>query len=291
VLNGAAGFNLILGGADSDIITAGDGDTVDTVDGGTGDDVVNFRDGEGDYTVSRFVSLVVRVSRNTGSVAFLTDVEELNVGPTVNPSASTYHVLDQSDTSLRVINIAAFRSPGAVGFGRAAAVTLEGTASDDNIDVASRSLGLVAVMPWGLVQAANRPTTLSVLGLEGDDNIKVGDLGTTAVSLEGGAGDDFLSADATLNGGAGDDFLLGGAGADVINGGAGEDTMVGLGGADTIDGGADFDTILIRGTAGNDLIVANQTADTTLVYTVNGVTETDTLVTVAGVRTVERALI
>lgn len=291
VLDGDAGSNTLLGGADSDIITTGEDSLLDTVDGGTGDDAVNFRDGEGDYVVSRFNSLVVQVSRLSGASALLTDVEELNVGPTTFASTSTYDILDQSDTSLRVVNVAAFRLDGAVGLGVPAAITLRGSVADDTIDVAAENVGMVAVMPWGLVQSANNPAVLVVLGLEGDDNIKVGDLGATAITLDGGDGDDYLTADAVINGGAGNDTLIGGAGADTLNGGAGEDTMVGAGGADTYDGGADFDTILISGTSGNDRIIANQAAATTLTYIVNGVTETDTLVTVAGVQTVERARI
>ena len=113
----------------------------------------------------------------------------------------------------------------------------------------------------------------------------------TRVTLDGGVGDDFLSADAILIGGPGDDFLEGGAGDDQLFGNEGEDTMVGGGGSDTFDGGADFDTVLVSGTSGNDIITANQTAPTTLVTTLNGVIDTDTLVTVAGVRTVERVRI
>ena len=40
-----------------------------------------------------------------------------------------------------------------------------------------------------------------------------------AITLNGDAGNDFLSADAVLNGGAGDDLLIGGTGADTISGG------------------------------------------------------------------------
>jgi Ca2+-binding RTX toxin-like protein len=133
--------------------------------------------------------------------------------------------------------------------------------------------------------------TLIVRGQTGNDTIKA-EAGTEtriAIRLDGDEGNDILSADAILNGGPGDDFLEGGLGDDQLNGDAGEDTLVGGLGNDTMNGGADFDTILIRGTSGNDVILANQTAATTLVYTVNGATETDTLVTVAGVRTVEQS--
>ena len=126
-------------------------------------------------------------------------------------------------------------------------------------------------------------------GNGGDDSLKAQAPieNVTRVTLDGGVGDDFLSADAILIGGPGDDFLEGGAGDDQFFGNEGEDTMIGNGGNDTFDGGPDFDTILVRGTSGNDAISINQTAATTLVHTVNGNAQTDTLVTIAGVRTVE----
>src|SRR4030095_14810778 len=67
--------------------------------------------------------------------------------------------------------------------------------------------------------------------------------------------------------------------------------MVGGGGSDTFDGGPDFDTVLVVGTSGNDVISANQSAATTLVTTLNGVSETDTLALSGATRTVERVRI
>ena len=67
--------------------------------------------------------------------------------------------------------------------------------------------------------------------------------------------------------------------------------MIGGAGADTFDGGAGVDTILVNGTPANDSLDISQTADTTLVETVNGVADTDTLALVAGVKTVERVAV
>jgi Ca2+-binding RTX toxin-like protein len=69
-------------------------------------------------------------------------------------------------------------------------------------------------------------TGVTLLGAEGDDELK-GGFGPDR--LEGGAGDD------TLDGQAGDDTLLGGAG---------DDELAGQDGADRIDGGPDLDRIL-----------------------------------------------
>ncbi|MCC6512109.1 MAG: hypothetical protein IT423_23635, partial [Pirellulaceae bacterium] len=96
---------------------------------------------------------------------------------------------------------------------------------------------------------------------------------------------------AILIGGIGNDTLEGGAGDDQLVGNEGDDTMWGGGGNDSFDGGAGFDTILVRGSAGNDAIDISQTAATTLVHTVNGDVQTDTLVLSGTTRTVERAYV
>ena len=69
--------------------------------------------------------------------------------------------------------------------------------------------------------------------------------------------------------------------------------MIGGGGLDTFDGGPDFDTILFRGTSGNDIIQAIQTAPRHVVHTVldqlrmlpsTGGTQTDTFTNTERVR-------
>jgi Ca2+-binding RTX toxin-like protein len=242
VLNGSAGSDSLLGGAGSDIITAGTGGA-DSVDGGTGDDSLNFADGTGNYTISQFVSKAVQIGRATGASAIVTDVEEVNV---FAASPSTYHVYDLSGTSVVTVNIGASRSSSVVSFVVPGAVTLDGTPSGDTIDVTlNNGLGFIAVLPWGRVQAANTAVSLSILGLEGNDTITVGNLGTTTVTLDGGAGDDTLS---------------GTAGNDTMNGGDGNDTFIGNGGTDTVTGGNGTDTVLVSGTAGNDTISVTEAA-------------------------------
>ncbi|EMI16943.1 hemolysin-type calcium-binding region domain protein, partial [Rhodopirellula maiorica SM1] len=98
--------------------------------------------------------------------------------------------------------------------------------------------------------------TLFGHGQGGDDVIKAESGVEDAISivLNGGSGDDFLSADAILNGGAGNDILIGGLGDDTINGGDGDDTIDARGGNNTIDGGAGADTILVSGTSAGETI-------------------------------------
>jgi hypothetical protein len=175
-------------------------------------------------------------------------------------------------------------------------VIFNGRPLDDNLLV-SVSTGIVKVAGLsydlrieGSDAALDR---LTVQGNEGDDQITAQTPveGAILLTLDGGVGNDTISGSGILIGGPGDDFLQGGPGDDQIFGNEGEDTMIGNGGNDTFDGGPGFDTILVRGTTGNDAIDIHQTSPTTLVHVVNGDSQTDTLVTVAGIRTVERVLV
>lgn len=100
--------------------------------------------------------------------------------------------------------------------------------------------------------------SLLAFGQDGNDRIQVaGGVGLPAV-LDGGAGDDCLSAgggNAVLRGGSGTDRLRGGAGNDVVDGGtgfldrltggAGDDTLSDLDGVRQAAGGAGNDNITI----------------------------------------------
>jgi len=294
------GNDAFFGGAGSDEFFWDPGDGDDVIEGGAGDaDQIHFFGNAGaeqfflfadTLSPSRFHLFRVQAGIDIDAA----DVEEVNLTTlggtdTVTVGRSDLGVLsDLSTTSVKVVDV----TLGADG--AADNVFVDGRPLDDNLLV-SVSSGIVKVagLPYdvrldGSDAALDR---LTVRGNEGNDTIKAnaGVEAAILITLDGGDGDDFLSADAILLGGNGDDFLEGGAGDDQLFGGAGDDVMFGGLGADTFDGGEGFDTILIRGTPDNDLINVNQTADTTLTYTVNGIAETDTLVTAAGVRTVEAA--
>ena len=85
---------------------------------------------------------------------------------------------------------------------------------------------------------------LTVQGNDGNDNIKAQPPveGTILITLEGNAGDDFLSADAILNGGDGNDTLTGGTGRDTLTGGAGDDDFVFYARESGVNGQADIIT-------------------------------------------------
>lgn len=94
---------------------------------------------------------------------------------------------------------------------------------------------------------------LRVEGREGADDLKanVGAEDFIGIILDGGEGDDILSADATLLGGPGNDvFYL-------------------LAGTNVIDGRTGFDQIIVDGTDGNDQIVVSQNL-TVVTIDVNG---------------------
>jgi hypothetical protein len=85
-----------------------------------------------------------------------------------------------------------------------------------------------------------------------------------ATTLDGGAGNDFLSAGTPgtiLDGGPGDDQLAGGPGNDTLTGDAGDDTLSGGGGNDTLSGGDGNDALfpsngteVVSGGAGVDQV-------------------------------------
>ncbi|MFV1967724.1 MAG: dockerin type I domain-containing protein, partial [Pirellulaceae bacterium] len=176
-------------------------------------------------------------------------------------------------------------------------------ATSDRVDVAGLPFEISITNSLAVINGTTvDPSSdrLTIDGNDGDDEIKVavGVENLIGITLNGDAGDDFLSADAIINGGPGNDFLQGGALDDTLNGNAGEDVMVGGAGNDLFDGGPDFDTILISGTSGDDMIdvVEDQPAafapNVRLQHTVNGVTENDEVVVSGGGDvTVERAMV
>ncbi len=175
-------------------------------------------------------------------------------------------------------------------------LTFDGKEGDD---VIVSSDGLNTQFPVNALTVGGAPVSgIAIVGGDGDDFI------SGYGSLYGNGGKDTLVGGTfgqLINGGADDDQILGGGGDDTLRGGLGEDTFVSGPGADNINGNdvdaagivlvsPEFDRILIQATSGNDIIDVNQTAAATLSYTVNGTSETDTLLlTPAGVRTVEEA--
>jgi Ca2+-binding RTX toxin-like protein len=301
VIGGAAigsddpGDDFFFGGAGSDTFIWEPGDGLDTINGGDdGDDFFEFR---GRGTVGDNLTLTadnghVGAEFFDGTTLFDIDVagvEAFLIAPG-NGAPADVVIEDLFTTEAVIIDV---ELPVA---GLLDDVTIHGREAEDDIHISPdgqlvsvQGLKYDVLIDNGVV-AEDR---LIVNGFGADDVIKAtpGAEALIDITLNGGIGDDFLSADAIINGGPGNDFLQGGVGNDAINGNAGEDTIVGGAGNDVIDGGPGFDTILIQGTSGADVIDVFQAAPTTLNHTVNGVAEVDTLVLAAGVRTVEEAKI
>jgi Ca2+-binding RTX toxin-like protein len=127
---------------------------------------------------------------------------------------------------------------------------------------------LVTGLPYNILVASSDGTVANgalrdqfvLNGNGGDDNLKglppLEDV--TRVTIDGGEGDDFISADAILNGGPDNDTLVGGAGPDTYNGGAGDDILVISDGDDTMNGDAGFDIVLYRGTNAGETLSLSQ---------------------------------
>ena len=130
---------------------------------------------------------------------------------------------------------------------------MQGTAGADTMAItAAAPFVTVSGGVQGTVQSAAE--SLFVNGLAGNDTINAGTglAGLTALTIDGGAGND------TINGGDGNDRLVGGDGNDFIDGNRGADVaFLGAGddtfqwdpgdGSDTVEGQDGSDTMLFNG--------------------------------------------
>lgn len=281
------GNDTVYAGNDSDTIIWNNGDGTDRFEGGTGTDAI-IVNGAGDASPGEQFQIQaqgvnVQVSR-LNLTAFTLDIAQtervlLNTNSS-NDNADVVVVNPLATTELLVLEIDA-------GSDSQNTITINGTPAGDAIEIGAHPLDDNSQRIAGLGPVID---LFNFVGVASQDQLIIQALG----------GDDVVIASAsvfpplyTLSGGSGNDFLSvkGVTVATNLNGGTGDDTFVGGDGVDTIDGGGGFDTILVSGTPGNDLISVNQTSATSLAHTVNGNAQVDTLVTVAGVRTVESVLV
>ena len=103
--------------------------------------------------------------------------------------------------------------------------------------------------------------------------------GFTSATVNAGTGNDTIDASnipattvkpLTLNGEEGNDTITGGPNGDTISGGEGDDIIIASPGNDTVNGDGGTDQFHVIGRAIADIILANQTANNTLVVTFNG---------------------
>ncbi|HEY2411086.1 MAG TPA: hypothetical protein VGI40_02525, partial [Pirellulaceae bacterium] len=305
-ITGGPGADQMTGGSGSDTFiwnqggAADSGDANDVVDGGDGIDQFNFNGAAaGQFSNEHFVLTATNPTANVGSHLSLqrtegpvnldiVGVEDVNFPPSTG--ADTFLINDLTNTDVRTVNLGLNLGTGAEN------VIVNGRNADDNLLISNSTTltGQNEVKVEGLSYDVNvvlpnvgRGDTLTVNGNDGNDTITAtgptqlvpGVASRIGIILNGGAGDDYLSADGALNGNEGDDTLVGGAGNNAMDGGSGDDTFIGNGGTDAIGGGAGAsvgDTILLPGTSGDDTFNLALDATGNLVATINGVATTYT---------------
>lgn len=280
-LDGGMGNDRLYGGEDSDSLTWSLTEGNDTIEGGTGHDTLALLGTDGvDFVrlLNGLSSLLVQYGTSAGAT---TDQARVNAVEflVVQLGAGTDNVLAENLAGLGVASVF-------FNFGEddaADLVTLRATGSDDKVSISAQELNdginptVTAVVVEGLAarylvqQSTPNGDVLSVEGVDGDDTLKAtaGVEALVGIRLDGGAGDDLLSADATLLGGDGSDTLIGGAGDDSLDGGAGDDVLFAGTGNNTLIGGAGNDTILVDGTDFADSITLSE-AGGILAISVNG---------------------
>ncbi len=297
-INAGHGTNLIIGGPGDDVMVGGDAVDIFAYEQGDGDDNIDGGGGE-NALFAEFVAANAIVSLNaTGSAHRLTgdaagafnlimsNITEHILAVTGN--GAQINIGDLSGTLSKYVSLLLNRDRTT-----ADTINVQGSQTDDNVDISVtggvlRMAGLKNILE---IRNIIRNDRLITFGNDGDDRLKAqgGVEDSIGITMNGGSGNDFLSADAVLIGGPGNDFLEGGAGDDSLLGNDGDDTLVGATGNDTIDGGTGFDTVLVRGTPDNDNITIEQESPTELnVFVDAGVLGGDVLVLNGINKTVER---
>ena len=276
IINSGGGSDTVEGGGGADQVNLGGGDDRftwrfndgdDILEGGAGSDRLDF------YSVSNAAATgleLIQLVNNGGgrlrlSSAFAPDGALLDVNGfeeiviSAMEGADTIIVSDLAPsglTNLR-INLSA-EVDGIAGDGDTDRLSLAGGSGDEFVQVSATAGGL-AVSGLGAaiaIEAMEAGDFISLNGGGGNDFLSA-DSAARSVYLGGGIGDDKLvgsSAADILRGDEGDDVIQGGTGDDDVQLGAGDDSLIWFKGhgVDTVDGGADFDRIDLRGSGGTD---------------------------------------
>jgi Ca2+-binding RTX toxin-like protein len=231
-LNGGEDNDTITGGAGNDVVDggrgndqadlgAGDdrfvwdpGDGSDTVEGAAGNDTLDFHGSN----VTENLAVApngarVRFTRDVGAVTMDLDaVETIDLASLAG--ADVLNVGDMTGTGLRAITEGeASTVGGTTPASGAHSVIVNGTSAADSVTIAGSA---------------------TISGLTATVSIIHADPTTAALTIDGNAGPDTISAAATtaggvpltINGGDDADTITGGAGDDVVNGGRGNDVAM-----------------------------------------------------------------
>jgi Ca2+-binding RTX toxin-like protein len=274
-IDGGAGNDIITGGDGNDTLIGGDGNDLvvggrgsDTAFLGAGNDVFVWNPGDGSDTVEgqagtdglifngANVNENINIGANGSRVSLTRDVGNVtmdlngieNILVNALGGADNITVGDLTGTGVTQVGIDLSATPGSgQGDGQADTVTVNGTAGDDRVSIASSG---AFVLVNGL------PEQVFVAGAEG---------GNDQLVMNGGAGNDVINASAlnagqvnlTINGGDGDDVITGSQGNDTVIGGRGNDTAILGAGNDVFVWNPGDGSDTVEGQAGNDRLVFN----------------------------------
>ena len=142
-----------------------------------------------------------------------------------------------------------------------ATLTVAGTAGNDMISALVDGDQLVVNVNGATFSVPNASIDhIRVLGLAGNDSIKIDLSVSQSTDLTGGDGNDRIAAGkgpSLMHGGNGNDALQGGPSGDVMFGGLGDDSLTGGDGGDYLIGGGGHDKL--AGEMGNDWLFGDAT--------------------------------
>ncbi len=263
VLVGGAGADSLAGGAGDDIIV--DGGASDTMTGGAGRDVFVLRADDSDDLITDFDPAFD--SLDLSAWPMFRDRSGLEIVPTASGATVTWRgetltlqgaggTLDPDEVRARVIqaidrpfdrSATALPDPGSTG--------TVWTGDGDDVVIGTAQMQTVYLEA-------------------GNDSFETtfGDIGAAGIFVDGGDGNDTITAAAAndeIFGGTGLDVITGGDGDDILNGGAGDDELIGDAGDDVISGGDGNDTVsagegndVIYGGLGDDNLKGHRSDDT-----------------------------
>src|SRR6266849_5786043 len=264
---GSQGADLLLGGDGNDVVSGGRGN--DTALLGNGNDTIVWNPGDGSDIVEGQAgtdTLVfnganinenmdisangqrVRLFRDVANITMdLDGVEHIQVNALGGADTITVNDLTGTDVTRVALDLSAPAGSGQ-GDGQPDTVIVNGTAGDDQINIASSGASVVVnglAAQVTIAGAEGGKDSLVINALAGNDIINASALnaGQINLTINGGAGND------TITGSRGNDLVIGSTGNDVALLGAGDDTFVWNpgDGSDTVEGQAGTDTLLFNG--------------------------------------------
>ena len=256
ILIGGTGSDRLLGGAGNDVFVWNPGDGSDVVEGQAGADTLAFKGSDVNENIDITANgSRARLSRDIGNVVMdLNGVEHIQLAAMEGADTMTVNDLTGTDVSQVAIDLSAPAGTGQ-GDGQPDTVIVNGTADNDQINIASHGAsvvvnGLAAQVTIDGTEPSN--DSLVINGLNGNDTIDASALkaGNINLVINGGAGND------SITGSRGNDFVNGGAGNDTASLGAGDDVFVWNpgDGSDTVDGQAGADTLRFNGSGASENI-------------------------------------